>query len=53
MNDICYCTGMDCEIREECKRYRIKQEERIAWWIRPEYDYQKKQCENFIELCKK
>lgn len=45
--DYGYCTGMDCPIREECKRYSLEaiNSPEPLWWTDGYYDEKKKNCE--------
>ena len=52
MNDITYCNGDGCEIRQQCWRYVLftKNTSEYVWMTIPHYDNETKQCENFLTL---
>ena len=48
MADISMCDGMNCEVREYCKRFRAVPNEHWQSYILPMYDRFYKDCPNFM-----
>jgi hypothetical protein len=55
MNDTSLCNGVNCKIKNYCKRYNLgiklpKDKNNVyLWWVEPRYDSDKKECINYIK----
>ena len=53
MNDIDYCTGINCPLKNKCKRhlmYLFDSRMGLNWWVEPSYREENKSCELFIKF---
>lgn len=55
MNDISLCTGDNCPVKDQCRRFRAYQRAlnhpngtEYHWHVKPSYKDQK--CENYLQL---
>lgn len=45
--DYCYCSGVCCPIKKQCKRYLPDPPDAYLWWVAPEYNEETQKCQNF------
>lgn len=50
MNDIDYCKGTDCPLKDNCARHILSLEEPkpYAWWTEPAYNKETDSCELYL-----
>lgn len=50
MNDIAYCSGKNCPIRDNCRRYvfSLGVPPMFGWWEQPQYSQMTNSCPLYL-----
>ena len=49
MPDMCKCQGGHCPFKENCARYKTRNERYSLWFLNIPYDKEKDLCKFFVE----